>query len=263
MELFWNAKVLLFQERAASSEALQPLDVACYGPLSRRLREESAHYTVRFAGRQMSQFEWPAVYCIAKKQALTAENIVSGFRATGIWPRMTVDEWLDQYGNQRGYIMEDPTKTSDIRSFVAQPSRLFDALDLAKLKPKKRIAPTPLPPPRKKRKIAPKTTQDGLPLAVAKILNKPSRISKLREAERMRVEQYKILALNRKKREIAKANRIAESKKKKEEREKKALEVHHITQALKAEFGEEVKFSIFKVRIIGESGSFTVAGRKG
>ena len=64
----------------------------------------------------------------------------------------------------------------------------------------------------------------------------------------MRVEQYKILALNRKKREIAKANRIAESKKKKEEREKKALEVNHITQALKAEFGEDVKFSISKVR---------------
>ena len=155
LELFWNAKVLLFQERAASSEALQPLDLACYGPLSRRLREESAHYTVRFAGRQMSQFEWPAVYCTAKKQALTAENIVSGFRATGIWPRMTVDEWLDQYGNQRGYIMEDPTKTSDIRSFVAQPSRLFDALDLAKLKPKKRLAPTPLPPSRKKAKDCP------------------------------------------------------------------------------------------------------------
>ena len=64
----------------------------------------------------------------------------------------------------------------------------------------------------------------------------------------MRVEQYKILAFNRKKREIAKANRIAEPKKKKEEREKKALEVNHITQALKAEFGEEVKFSMSKVR---------------
>ena len=36
--------------------------------------------------------------------------------------------------------------------------------------------------------------------------------------------------------------------KKKEEREKKALEVDHITQALKAEFGEEVKFSMSKVR---------------
>ena len=44
---------------------------------------------------------------------------------------MTVDEWLQQYGNQRGYIMEDPSKTSDIRSFVVEPSRLFDALDLA------------------------------------------------------------------------------------------------------------------------------------
>ena len=119
---------------------------------------------------------------------------------------------------------------------------------LQSLNKKKRIAPTPLPPPRKKRKIAPKTTQDGLPLAVAKILNKSSRISKLREAERMRVEQYKILALNRKKQEIAKANRIAESKKKKEKRVKKALEVNHITQPLKAEFGEDVKFSISKVR---------------
>ena len=144
--------------------------------------------------------------------------------------------------------MEDPGKANDIRSFVVKPSKLYDALDLASLLPKKRIAPTPLPPPRKKRKIAPKTTQDGLPLAVAKILNKPSRILKLREAEKMRVEQYKVLAANRQKREVAKAKRIAETMKKKEEREKKALEVDHITQALKAEFGEEVKFSMSKVR---------------
>ena len=76
---------------------------------------------------------------------------------------MTVDEWLGQYGNQRGYVMEVPGKASDIRLFVVKPSKLYHALDLASLLPKKRIAPTHLPPPRKKRKIAAKTTQDRLP----------------------------------------------------------------------------------------------------
>ena len=247
LELFWKASILLFQERSASSEALQALDVSCYGPLSKRLRKESAHYTLKFGIEAMSQVEWPAVYSIAKKQTLTRENIIAGFRATGIWPRMTATEWLQEYGKQRGYILEDPTKSSDIRSFV-MPTKLYDALDLAIPKLRKRIAPTPLPPPKKKRKVAPKTTQDGLPLAAAKILNKPSRISRLREVEEFRKSQFELLSVQRKKRAVAKEKRFEEEKKKQQERERKGLQVAHITKVLKAQYGSDAKFSMKAVK---------------
>ena len=183
LENFWDSKILCFQERAASSEALQALDVSCYGPLSSRIRAEASHYTVRFGVEKISQFEWPCIYKIAKSVALTPSNIKAGFEATGVWPRMTADEWLEKYGRKRGYTMIKPGKISDMRTFALKPSRLYEALDIASLTPKKRIAPTPLPAPRKKRKLAPKTTLDGLPLAAAKILNDPTRISQLRQAE--------------------------------------------------------------------------------
>ena len=125
---------------------------------------------------------------------------------------------------------------------------MYDALDLAIPKLRKRIAPTPLPPPKKKRKVAPKTNQDGLPLAAAKILNKPSRISRLREVEEFRKSQFELLSVQRKKRAVAKEKRFEEEKKKQQERERKGLQVAHITEVLKAEYGSDAKFSMKAVK---------------
>ena len=240
---FWESKILCFQERAASSEALQPLDVSCYGPLSARIRAEASHYTVRFGVEKINQFEWPCISKIAKTVALTPENIKAGFQATGIWPRMTADEWLGRYGRKRGYTMINPKKLSDVRTFALKPTRLYEALDIATLRPKKRIAPTPLPAPRKIRKVAPKTTLDGLPLAVAKILNDPGGISRLRAAERLREQQFEKLQKKRAERVEAKRKRLEDDQKKKMIREKKAESLAHITRILKMKYGEDTKFS--------------------
>jgi hypothetical protein len=69
-----------------TSHHLQPLDKSVFGPFAKaydractELLSENPHLLINKA-------TWPRVFNAAWSKALTKENIVSGFRATGIWP---------------------------------------------------------------------------------------------------------------------------------------------------------------------------------
>ncbi|KYG40271.1 hypothetical protein M433DRAFT_160676, partial [Acidomyces richmondensis BFW] len=68
-----------------TSHALQPLDVSVFSPLKRALAAETDAASRLDSGR-MSRIEWTSMYIRARKTALRPSNILSGFKATGLWP---------------------------------------------------------------------------------------------------------------------------------------------------------------------------------
>ncbi len=68
-----------------SSHRLQPLDVAVFGPLKRALAEKTDTLTRLDTGR-ISRVDWTTAYIRAGEQAITSQNILSGFRTTGLQP---------------------------------------------------------------------------------------------------------------------------------------------------------------------------------
>jgi len=67
-----------------STHLMQPLDVACFGPLGRAYRTTLQDFIYEHPGQSFGKQEfW---YCLynARDQALTKSNILSGFEASGI-----------------------------------------------------------------------------------------------------------------------------------------------------------------------------------
>lgn len=67
------------------SHTLQPLDVSVFSPLKRALAAETDSVDRLDAGR-VSRVEWTKMYIQAREKALTASNIRSGWRNTGLEP---------------------------------------------------------------------------------------------------------------------------------------------------------------------------------
>lgn len=70
---------------AHSSHLLQPLDVGCFSVLKRSYRREVAEI-IRLGINHVDKREFLSALKVARKDALSASNIASGFAATGIVP---------------------------------------------------------------------------------------------------------------------------------------------------------------------------------
>ena len=68
-----------------TSHMLQPLDVSIFGPLKRALAAET-DIAARLDSGRIARVEWTAMYIRAREKALTAANIRSGWKATGLHP---------------------------------------------------------------------------------------------------------------------------------------------------------------------------------
>lgn len=69
-----------------ATNKLQPLDVSVYGPLKKFFEQELNIFQKQFAGRIVNQYDVCRILTPAYLKAATAQNAVSGFRKTGIWP---------------------------------------------------------------------------------------------------------------------------------------------------------------------------------
>ena len=67
------------------SHFLQPLDVSVFGPLKRALASETDTMSRLDSGRR-SRAEWTEMYIWARAKAMTSDNILSGWRSTGLVP---------------------------------------------------------------------------------------------------------------------------------------------------------------------------------
>jgi hypothetical protein len=68
-----------------TSYVLQPLDVSVFSPLKRALAIETDAASRLDPGR-IPRAEWTSMYIRARQSAFRASNILSRFRATGLWP---------------------------------------------------------------------------------------------------------------------------------------------------------------------------------
>ena len=69
-----------------SSHRLQPLDVSVFGPFKKYYNSALKEWLTDNAGRPVQIYNIPSFVRTAYPKAITPENIVSGFRATGIFP---------------------------------------------------------------------------------------------------------------------------------------------------------------------------------
>ena len=84
----------LFKERnvhcvcmpSHTSQALQPLDVSCFGPTKQYWRVDLGRVNRKFGVRAANKFTVAAFFQLALEDGCSEKNIQSGFRTCGVWP---------------------------------------------------------------------------------------------------------------------------------------------------------------------------------
>lgn len=122
-----------------TSHVLQPLDVSIFAPLKRALAAET-DAAARLDSGRIPRVEWTAMYIRAREKALTAANIVSGWKATGLCPlsAITVLDKLAPTLTPNPSNLQTPSQTSflDLALLHSSPpdgtelrqaSRVFDS----------------------------------------------------------------------------------------------------------------------------------------
>ena len=69
-----------------STYIMQPLDVACFGPLQRAYRTALQDWVYKNTGEWLSKPIFWELLSQVRKEALTSSNILAGFESTGIYP---------------------------------------------------------------------------------------------------------------------------------------------------------------------------------
>lgn len=68
------------------SHRLQPLDVTVYGPLKTAYKTSLNDWNVSHPGKRPSIYDLPEIFSKAFTRSMTPQNIVKGFKITGIYP---------------------------------------------------------------------------------------------------------------------------------------------------------------------------------
>ena len=122
VEYTLNHQIILYCLPAHLTHLMQPLDVACLGPLARAYRSALQGFIYENPGRAFGKQEFWECLCIARGQTLIKYNIMSGFSDSGLWP-FDLEKVING-----GTIKVEPThvtmsttlKVATIRSIVSQ-----------------------------------------------------------------------------------------------------------------------------------------------
>ena len=171
---------------------------------------------------------------MARREAMTTKNIISGFRCCGLDPLLTATQWLDAYGERHKIKMTStPLEMLEERVTQAEKAmksdRWLDALDLAIHRPQIDKYTLPIPSIHKKHRRPPRVNIIGERLGAPKILTLPSRIVKLTQEEKRRKANHEIIVKQKEERRIAKEKRRREEKLKKEEKQKEEARMKSVT----------------------------------
>jgi len=106
-----------------TTHLMQPLDVACFAPLSRAHRTALQDFIYDNPGKPFGKPEFWDSLCIAREQALIKDNILGGYEATGIWP-LRPEEVLDRVTAAEVFSnlpssLSTPVKLASMRSALA------------------------------------------------------------------------------------------------------------------------------------------------
>ena len=78
--------VVFFVLPPHTSHITQPLDVGCFGPLKSAYHRECQAFLRNNPGQQITKYDVGGISSKAYNKAITADNLISSFRKTGIFP---------------------------------------------------------------------------------------------------------------------------------------------------------------------------------
>ncbi|CAK1586780.1 unnamed protein product [Parnassius mnemosyne] len=113
-----------------TSHKLQPLDRTVFGPLKTFYSQAASNFMLRHPGRTITIYDVSELLGEAFPRAMVPTNIISGFRAAGIWPInadiFTESEFMTSLVTDRPppSQLEEPTQRSVIASDCPLPSPL-------------------------------------------------------------------------------------------------------------------------------------------
>ena len=74
------------------TDVMQPLDVACFGPLKRRWEKLLQERVNTFGPKhQLTKSDFVNQLCVVWKDGMSKENIISGFQSTGLFVFANID----------------------------------------------------------------------------------------------------------------------------------------------------------------------------
>jgi hypothetical protein len=108
---------------AHCSHILQPLDVGVFSAFKRYHSVETQAIT-RLSFQRIPRSEWVELMSKARERVMTTENILSGWRATGLWPAlpMRVLNGLPKESPPPAYIAPTPVTTTNLDYSLLQSS---------------------------------------------------------------------------------------------------------------------------------------------
>ena len=86
IEMARMSRLSIITFQPCTSHKLQPLDVAVYGPLKCHYKKAVNEWNLSHPASRITIYDLPECFNWAFFQALSFENIASGFKKTGIWP---------------------------------------------------------------------------------------------------------------------------------------------------------------------------------
>ena len=117
----------------------QPLDTSCFGPLKTYWFEVCRQYLFSNPGRVITKFQFSTLFAKAWSKGMTIENIISGFRHTGIYPfkpSAILDKFAKPKDNSTPKLKEtesDSGNSSKNKSTCSQPSEITFTPETIKL----------------------------------------------------------------------------------------------------------------------------------
>ena len=79
-------QVIMFCLPPHTTHLTQPLDKGCFAPLKMHWREECWSYITRNPGQVVTRYQFSELFSRAWMKGMTMQNIIAGFRTTGVFP---------------------------------------------------------------------------------------------------------------------------------------------------------------------------------
>lgn len=131
LEVLNDAGVIAYALPAHTSGTTQPLDVGVFGAWKSHYREDIRLLTASSNSRKLDEFDFATVLRSSYRKAFTHENILAGFRGTGLHP---LDE-MKLIGRARPYSDEQPHRIATVEEMCNMLDKKRQQASVVLLKP--------------------------------------------------------------------------------------------------------------------------------
>ena len=136
--------IILFVLPPHTSHILQPLDVGVFGPLKTMFYHQCQQHMSRNPGEVITKYNICSLVCKVYYQAFSANNLISAFRKTGIYPLNRSMISSDQLSPHEAVAhLDEPTNTPHEEELQTSSVKSYLNSKLLKRRPSENIESTP------------------------------------------------------------------------------------------------------------------------